>query len=882
MDTIYAGAGMTGISFAHNGYMYVAEKQGRILVFQPSGNGYGMPEVFADITGQVDPTQESGLLGLAVDPDFATNRYIYVCYTTSNDQRVSRFTANPAFTRGSSETILLSGLPRSVTFHKAGDIRFRPTEPDHLYISLGDDNNPQDSQSLNSYRGKMLRIDKSNGAGLSSNPYYQSGNVNSVRGRTWAIGFRNPFRFTFHPNVPTANVMYVSENGDSTDRLSWVQMGSNGSWSTAGDNGGFLNPPDPNHRVMFTDPASHIGIAIAPSGPFADGNSPVLYLSNWIYPAGGSISRFRLTGADLSVATPVPADNGNRFVGGLSGTHLEFGPDGNLYYSTTGNGSATSGYFVVGRIRYSGGTPPSAGFTTNPSPAIGNAPLQVSFTDSSSDPDGTIVSRSWNFGDGSSSSSQTNPTHTFQNPGTYSVVLTVTDNDGLSATATAQVQAINATTLSLSGRIYDGRSLDSPAVGLPIAVQLRLYEEDGVSPIAFSGGIGPDSNGVTIGAGGNINQTVQVQIPGTVVVATAGEGTAGIQFARTAFNISGMNHSESLSFYLAATALRGRVDDTRGAPAQVDIGAARGNVADLYALAGGRDYLPGSNIQSSGVNHRIVSDAHGYYYLPLREGGRFFVEAVGDTNADTFVTTAFDLSIGEGSAIDRDITLGLQSGGAACDELSGFVETADVDYVSDIQPLWDFACAGCHKPNSANGGGLDLSPASSFAALVNTMSTQVPGRRLVEPGSFALSYLSEKINCENPQVGTRMRPGTPMDPASQALVRDWINQGAEMTLLTPDGGMGDVGLVSPDGSTADPDAGLQPMDAGQDVDAGLQPMDAGRAMDAGSRPTDAGQEPRSDGSGGCGCSAVEPAQQGSMGYVLLSMLALFFRRRRRA
>ncbi len=847
LDPVYDGAGTTGLDFAHNRYMYVAEKQGRVLVFRPSANGYGAPQVFVDLRSQVDSSLESGLLGLAVDPDFANNRYLYVCYTTNNDQRVTRFTANASFTQGSDETVLVSGLPKNVTFHKAGDIRFRPGEPDHLYVALGDDDLADESQQLTSYRGKMLRINKSNGAGLMNNPYYQGGDLNTVRGRTWAIGFRNPFRITFHPNVPTPDVMYVSENGDSTDRLSWVRMGSNGAWNSRGDQAGFLNPPDPNHRVMYTDRASHIGVAIAAAGPFADGNHPVIYLSNWVHPAGGSISRFRLTGAELSNAVPVPADNGQRFVRSLSGTHLEFGPDGHLYFTTTGPDASSSDFFI-GRIRFVGGTPPQASFDTNPDPASGNAPLQVTFTDTSNDPDGTISRRSWNFGDGDSST-DTSPTHTFQSPGTYNVVLTVTDDDNLSDTAMRQVVVSNQTNLTLSGRIYDGRTLDGSPLG--VATRLRLYREDAQTPLSFPGGQGPDGNEIAIASGGEIDTTISVEVPGSAVVITAGEDTAELQFARAGFAVSGATHRQELSFYLASVAQRGRVLDSRNNPAQVDIGVARQTPADLYAMAGARDYLSSSGISASGVNHRIVSDSLGYYYLPLRDQGQYYIDAVADTNGDTYTSAAIEQMIGAAEVIDRDIMVGLQAGGASCDSLDAIAETPSVDYVTDIQPLWGFACTGCHKPNSANGGGLDLTPANSHQALASIMSSQVPGRALVEPGSAMTSYLMEKISCENPQIGTRMRPGSPMAPASQALVRDWINQGA---LLSP-GAQPDAGMGSNDaGTTAGRDGG------------GISPRN-GDAV----------------GSAGCGCSTHRPSGDSwpAASFLMGIVLVVGMRRRKR-
>src|SRR5688572_10349478 len=78
VDTLHSGNGMISVDFGPGGRLYVAEKQGRILTLEPDGSGgFNAATVFADLTADVDPDEESGLLGLFVDPDFANNRYMY-------------------------------------------------------------------------------------------------------------------------------------------------------------------------------------------------------------------------------------------------------------------------------------------------------------------------------------------------------------------------------------------------------------------------------------------------------------------------------------------------------------------------------------------------------------------------------------------------------------------------------------------------------------------------------------------------------------------------------------------------------------------------------------------------------------------------------------
>lgn len=885
-ETVFTGAGTTGLDFGPTGILYLLEKRGRIMALVPNGQGgFQSPQVFADLRTSVDSAQEAGLLGIAVDPEFSTNRYIYVFYTTTTDQRVVRYTANAAGTSGSSPTNVITNLPRTYTFHKAGDIKFRPGENANIYIALGDDGFPDEARDLTTLRGKMLRVDKANGNGLAANPYYMSGGLTTTRARIWAIGFRNPFRIAFHPttNTPAADVMYVSENGDTTDKLAWVRAGSDGYWSDLGDSGGFLNPPDANHKALFTGNPSHIGVAIAPSGPFSDSGTPVIYLSNYVFPAGGSILRFRLTGANLDTASAVPADNGMTFVSGAYGAHLQFGPDGALYWTNTGNGASNSG-FTAGRIRYIGGVAPTASFTTNPSPPSGFAPLTVQFASTATDADGTIQSWAWDFGD-SMTSNLENPSHTYAAPGMYTVTLRVTDDDLLGDDTSTAVSVVAGFNLTLTGIVYDGGSPTDQA--LEGTTQLRIYEADGTTAVPFINGLGPDQNGIEV-SGGLINATVPVQVTGSTLTVSVGEESTSLipQLFSFAVPSATTNVTQALTLRPSTTAIYGRVSDTRGDPAVVDIGVALDSLATLYTLSGGRDYLSGSGITASGIAHRVASDILGNYYLPLRDPGTYFLDIVGDTNSDRYISTLQQATLMTGQGLSTDITVGLQMGGAGCDDLTNIPATASVDYPTQIQPLWDAACIGCHRPNSGNGGYLDLTSANSFSELVNVASTQVPGVSLVVPNQTMDSYLLEKISCSNPQIGNRMRPGSPMDPVEQALVRDWIAQGAVMTTQpSPDAGFPEVG---PPDTGLPPDIGPAP-DAGLDI--GPPPVDMGPAPDVGAPPLDAGVGTDSNRvltegelSAGCLCLGLRGRTSAgpAIGLLLIGVFSLVRHRRRDA
>jgi MYXO-CTERM domain-containing protein len=433
---------------------------------------------------------------------------------------------------------------------------------------------------------------------------------------------------------------------------------------------------------------------------------------------------------------------------------------------------------------------------------------------------------------------QQNPSYIYQNTGTYTVSLTVTDNNGLPNTTSRTVVAESLTALTLNGQLYDARN--SNTVNLGIATQLRLYRGDGTTPITFTGGVGPLGNGIAIAGGGAINATINVELSEPQVVVSIGEGTGGVRVGYRGFTVptGAMTHTQTINFYLASTALRGRVRDTRGDPAVVDIGISRSAQGTLYAFGGARDYLAGSGIPASGVNHRTVTDVLGHYYIPIRDGDggvRFYADIVADTNAEDYLPSSFDVIVPAAQAVTQDVTLGLQVGGASCDDLAAIADVPNVEYATMIQPIWDAACTGCHNSGSGNNGGLNLQT-NSYANLTSGFSLEVPGRRLVEPFNVNASFLFEKINCANPQVGTRMRPTDPMLFPDQVLIRSWINQGALPAVIInpPDAGVAPDAQIrdaqirdanAPDAVTPDAAAPDAEVPDAEDLDAGLEDVE---------------------------------------------------------
>lgn len=789
---------------------YFERAGGQSLTVQYAGPGvpkgpvsqgvFKAPVVFADYSSQVNTQGERGMMGLALDPDFANTRYLYLLFATGSDQRLVRVTANAGFTAPvpGSETVLLSGLPNANTVHKAGDIAFHPGDPNSIYIMLGDDGERYLVSNLDNYYGKILKVAAADGKGLPTNPNF-NGDLNSVRSRIWSHAYRNPYRFTFDPAAPVADVLYISENGDGTDRVARMAKGADGAWPTSGY---LTDSGDGKRRILETSGPSKTGIAIMRSGPFAPGGQPVLYNARYGGGDRNEVRRWTLTGANFDTLTPLPEDAGNPFYLGFTDHGIVSftpGPDGSLYYSDSGQGASTGSTWRLGRLRFVGGSAPVSSFTA--SAVSGQSPLTISFTDASTAAGSSLTSWQWTFGDGSTSSQQ-NPSHTYTQPGVYVVKLLVTNAQGLTQESQQTVTVYHSTTVTLTGSIFDGRTL--PAGFLLVPTELRFYQADGTTPLPVSGGTGADGNVLSIAAGGSIMASLQMQLTAAGLVVSAGEAAGdGLQPALVGIPLSTSSASQtaSVNFYLSDTMLRGRVKDTKGAVARVDVGLSRGAAGAYYAFAGGRDFLASSGIPASGLKHRTVPDALGYYHMPIRSGGGgavFYLDTSADTLAASHGRVKRSVSVPAGSETVQDLTIGLYDGGSGEMDLSGIPETPNVNYALQIQPIFSANCVACHTELATNSGGLDLDPGDSHGELVDQESAEAPGVKLVESGSPERSYLMEKINAVTPQVGTSMRPGDPMPASDRALIRDWIRQLG----TTPRLEFSSQNFSSPEGTTA--------------------------------------------------------------------------------
>jgi len=197
--TPYITSGITdpiGIEF-HGNRMFIVERDGKIKM---SDDGNILPYTFLNISAKVSSGGERGLLGFAFDPDFDLNRTIYVNYTnTVGNSVIAAYVADDdsLFVNPLTETIFFT-VNQPYSNHNGGRIQFGPDG--YLYIGFGDGglaNDPENrAQNPQLMLGKMLRIDvDANGYSIPpDNPFV---NNTDTLPEIWALGLRNPWRFTF-------------------------------------------------------------------------------------------------------------------------------------------------------------------------------------------------------------------------------------------------------------------------------------------------------------------------------------------------------------------------------------------------------------------------------------------------------------------------------------------------------------------------------------------------------------------------------------------------------------------------------------------------------------------------------------------------------------
>ena len=208
-----------------SGRLLVLSQVGRVLVVE---EGQVLSQPFLDLTGQVGATaNERGLLGIALDPGFRENGYFYLNYSNNDGANIiSRFqkSAEGYFADPDSEVIFLV-IEQPYANHNGGGLEFGPDG--YLYIGMGDGGSGGDpqrnAQNINTMLGKMLRIDvvgKDAYTIPGDNPFAMGGGRQEI----WALGLRNPWRYSFDRLNGDLFIADVGQN--QWEEVNYVPAGS--------------------------------------------------------------------------------------------------------------------------------------------------------------------------------------------------------------------------------------------------------------------------------------------------------------------------------------------------------------------------------------------------------------------------------------------------------------------------------------------------------------------------------------------------------------------------------------------------------------------------------------------------------------------------------
>jgi glucose/arabinose dehydrogenase len=314
----------TAMAIAPDGRIFVCQQGGSLRVIE---NGTLLPTPFVTVT--VNAQGERGLLGVAFDPNFAVNQFVYVYYTATTPtihNRVSRFTASGDVAIPGSELVILDLETLSgATNHNGGAIHFAADGT--LLVAVGDNANSANSQTLGNRLGKMLRINP-DGSIPADNPFFAT--ATGANRAIWALGLRNPFNFAVQP---ITGRIFVNDVGQNTwEEINDGIAGANYGWPTT--EGETANPAFRSPLFAYGHGSSSTtGCAITGAAFY---NPPVVqfpaaYVGGYFFAdyCSGWIRRY-----------DPPTDSVVPFATGIANpVDLKVGADGSLYYLSRGAGA---------------------------------------------------------------------------------------------------------------------------------------------------------------------------------------------------------------------------------------------------------------------------------------------------------------------------------------------------------------------------------------------------------------------------------------------------------------------------------------------------------------------------------------------------------------
>jgi glucose/arabinose dehydrogenase len=309
------------MSFDPSGRLFYTEKvTGNVRLFA-GGKLQPNPVIHFDVS----TASERGLLGIAIDPNFNQNHYIYVYQTapgSNTENRVVRFVERDG--AGSNPMVIFTS-PQTAGNHNGGNIHFGPDGK--LYITIGDNGNRDNGQDLTTKNGKIHRINP-DGSIPDDNPRW---NVPDAQRSIYAYGLRNSFDFTFDSVV--RGRIFASENGPGCDdELNRIEAGNNYGWGA--DNSCNQDGIDP--AVNNIPPLWYL-----PAGNCCEAPTGITVYTGWQIPEwkdqlfmsayeGGKLRHFYLNGDRTALV------RSNIVQGVEVNMDLETGPDGALYFMEGG------------------------------------------------------------------------------------------------------------------------------------------------------------------------------------------------------------------------------------------------------------------------------------------------------------------------------------------------------------------------------------------------------------------------------------------------------------------------------------------------------------------------------------------------------------------
>ena len=307
------------IVFAPDGRMFITERPGRVRVYE---NGKLRPEPLFKVP-DVEPTGESGLMGLALHPQFASNHLLYLSYAYrgNGEQLVRVVRYHETGNTLTEPKVIIENIP-AAPLHAGCRLHFGPDGK--LYISTGDSTHRELSQKLDSLVGKILRLND-DGSVPQDNPFVGRP---GARPEIWATGSRNSQGFDWQPGT---NVMFETEHGPS----GFEGLGTGGDEFNLVERGANLGWPVIHHRETqegMVSPLLEYSPACAPaSGMFYRGSAFTQFRGNFFF---GCLRGTRIIRVVLNGRQVVSQEN---LLEGQFGRIRDIaeGPEGAIYFSTS-------------------------------------------------------------------------------------------------------------------------------------------------------------------------------------------------------------------------------------------------------------------------------------------------------------------------------------------------------------------------------------------------------------------------------------------------------------------------------------------------------------------------------------------------------------------